>query len=125
MKRELTALREDELIRRVGLLGSTSAVRRALAGTPEVTALVRGLRSGQIRQPELEVFFQAIAADFKKGTRSDDDVALAALAVALEYCRDAYAQDYLALISKLNASELILASRVASESLDFWLRNRK
>ncbi len=68
----------------LGFLPTPAACREGLLSTPEVTEIRQSLRSGELTGTEVESFVEGLLLSFEKGVRFPFDVALAAVAVAVE-----------------------------------------
>jgi len=115
MKDRLTRLRAGGLDEEVTLMGSPSVVRRVLERSDRVQHLSKELAEGRLVESDVEEFLEALAANLRKGTVSPDDVALAALVVALDVAGVDFSRDYIEAIASLQVGEFSLARQVAKE----------
>jgi len=85
--------------------------------TDEVTALRYGIRSGAIGEEDIHEFIAEILHNFAPGVRYAEDIAVCALAVALEDHYSRFAEEYLIDLASVRSRELSFASRIAAECL--------
>lgn len=109
----------------VGFLPPTRALRRRLQRIRRVKSITKAIRLGVISETDVRSFTEDVALNFQAGVVLHGEVALAALAVALETCPQDFAEEYLCDLARLKVSELGLAIRVAQECLTARLAQPK
>lgn len=117
MQSLLCPLTTDEFNDRVGFILPPAPFRRVLQQTPEVRRLEVALRFGQVTATMVRAFTDQLLSAFRSGEAFPHDVALAAIAVALEHWNDAFAEEYLIDLARINRPEFRIATRIARECL--------
>lgn len=82
-----------------------------------VIELREAIRTGEIAWEQVEEFVSTIADGFKKGFTLDGDIALCAIAVAVEGFNSKFSYEYLETLSKSKATVLRKPSWIARECL--------
>jgi|GEM_PF-2087532 len=113
----LEQLKSDEFQAKTGFVATAPALRRLLLRTPEVRALRQALISGALTERRIQAFVRSLLSTLRSGVPMQHDLALAALAVALEKRGTAFAGEYLHTLASLQAAEMSMSIRVARESL--------
>jgi hypothetical protein len=115
--RTLEWLKSEDFAVSVGFLLPPPALRRTLAATREVQEITRALAEGDITEEMIRKFVSSLLSDLHKGERFPHDLALAALAVALENSPLNVAVEFLRDLSTLQLAEMSVSIRVARECL--------
>src|SRR5271165_823396 len=113
----LNSLTHDSFHDSVGLCEIPAVLRRTLQRSPLVQRIARALRSGEITEKTIRAFVSSLTAEFSKGRRLPNSLALAALCVVLEHRVTDFAEEFLHDLSRLRLSELGAAAYVARECL--------
>jgi hypothetical protein len=113
----LRHLGTDEFSDAIGFVLPPAPMRRALQSSPHVRALESALRYGQVTDAEVQQFLSKLLTDFRPGEVFRHDIALAALAVAMEHWYHPFAEDYLLDLARVQRSEFRCSFRVARECL--------
>src|SRR5579864_7034438 len=79
----------------VGFLLPAPALRRVLQHSQDVRNLTNGIRFGEIDEREIRAFVSGLMYHFRHGELFRHNLALAALAVAVEHWRGPFAEEYL------------------------------
>jgi hypothetical protein len=115
--RVLERLLSDGFAVSVGFLLPAPALRRALGATEEVRDVIEALTDGALPESSIETFLSSLLGDLRKGERFPHDLALAALAVALEDRPTAFAEGYLRDLSRLRLAEMSVSVGAAQACL--------
>lgn len=118
----LDRLASDEFVLSVGFLSTPSSLRRLLQRAKEVAEIRESLKQEAITDDTLRRFVSRLLEDFRRGERFVHELALAALAVAVERRPTDFADEYLHDLARLQIAELSMAIRVARESLKHRIR---
>ncbi len=94
-------------------------MRRLLRRTSEVAAVRQALREGAITEDTIRGFVSILVQDLRIGQQLPHELALAALAVALETRPTDFVEEYLYDLSRLRLAELSMCIRVARECLKY------
>lgn len=113
----LERLRTDEFAAVCMFLSTASAIRRQLLRTEEVRRIRGALNQGALRESDLRGFVSTLMRDLRAGERFEHEMAVAAIAVALERRPTAFAEEYLRDLARVKLAEMCLCSRVAQECL--------
>ncbi len=113
----LDSLTTDSFHDSVGLCEIPPILRRTLQRSPLVQQIARALRSGEITETTIHEFASSVTAEFSKGQRLPNGLALSAIAVILEHRVTDFAEEFLHDLSRLRLSELGSATYVARECL--------
>jgi hypothetical protein len=113
----LEALRSDEFHDGVGLVSMPSAVRRALLQSRVVRRLAAAIRYGWVDEKAIAAFVGEATGALQMGWRLPDDLALAALAVVLEFRQTPFAEEFLHDLARLKLVEMATSIAVAKECL--------
>jgi hypothetical protein len=116
--RVLEQLTSDEFFFSAAGLSTPSALRRFLGRRPEVAAIGEALLQGAITEDSLRRFVSRLTVDFRRGERFVHELALAALAVAVEKRPTDFAEEFLHDLARLRIAEVSMAMRVARECLE-------
>lgn len=98
-------------------IGGAEALRLVLSQRPEVSAVRRALAEGALAFPDVRDFVSTLLMDLRRGERFPHDVALAALAVALEDHPGDHAAAYLEDLARTRIAELRASPIVAAACL--------
>lgn len=111
----LEELAAEEFAIRLAFLSTPSALRACLRKTPEVNEVIQALGQGVITEEGIRAFVSVLLEDLRVGERLPHEIAIAALAVALETRPTNFAEEFLRDLSSLRLAEMGLAIRVANE----------
>jgi hypothetical protein len=113
----LWRLSTDEFSDSIGFVLPPAPLRRVLQDSPDVQRLERALRYGQVTSQEISEFVEQILKEFRRGELFRHDIALAALAVAMEHWNNPFAEDFLIDLARTQRPEFRASFRIARESL--------
>jgi hypothetical protein len=113
----LQVLGTDEFSDGIGFVLPPAPMRRVLQTDPRVRALESALRYHQVREAELREFVGCLLSEFRPGDSFRYDIALAALAVAMQHWRHPVAEEYLLDLARVDRPEFRCSFRVARECL--------
>jgi hypothetical protein len=111
----LDALSSEEFEVDVGPLVPAPLLRRRLLGMSEVRAVSKALSGQTLTDEDIGIHVSRLVREFQPGKRFEHDLALAALAVALETRATKFAQDFLETLSGFRLVEMPMSPRVAAE----------
>jgi len=111
----LENLKSDELAVAVGFIDTPDVLRKALLRTKEVSAVRDALRQEAITDDAVRRFVHLLLRDLRPGERFAHELAVAALAVALERWATEFADEFLDDLSRLRLAEMSTCIRVARE----------
>lgn len=114
--RVLEKLKSDEFVMKFSFISNPRAVHGALQRSEEVRDLRSALRSGEITDETLRSFTAELLSHLEEGRLFEHELALAAIAVALETRSTAFAEEYVLDLARLELAELPAAIRVAREA---------
>ena len=117
MPEVLKQLDSDDFIASLAFIGTPTAMRRALACGDEVLSVRKALLRGEITEELLRSFVSELICNFQRGEHFAHELALAAIAVAIESRMTDFTEEFLLDLARLKLSELPLAIRVARECL--------
>jgi len=103
----------DDFSISMGVVSSSHGLRRWLIKNDTVRALRRAILFGTITERAVRQFTDNLFIDFQRGTRFPHEIALSAIAVALENVNTEFASEYLNDLARLRVLEMPLAPRVA------------
>lgn len=83
----------------------------------EVAMLRYSIRSGAVGEEDIREFVAEVLNVFDPGVRYEEDIAVCAVAVALEDHYSLFAEEYLIDLASVRSRELSFASRIAAECL--------
>jgi hypothetical protein len=106
-----------EFVRSVGLVLSGKLVRRVLQRHEEVQTLARALDIGTVTTQNVEDFVRNEVGLIQRGVPLESDLAIAALAVALESSPSVFARRFITDLASLNIMEMRVSISVARECL--------
>ena len=118
----LEALKTDEFALRFSYISSPRAIHRALQRSKDVEMLQLALQTGEITEETLRGFSAALLRDLEYGRRFPHELAIAAIAVALEARPTPFAEEFVMDLARLELPELPIAIRVAREACRELLR---
>lgn len=98
-------------------IATPPALYRALNRSPQVAAIRQALASGQLTEDAIRRFSDNLTGSIKVGSPFEHDVAIAAIAVALQDRATTFADDYLRALANLKLAEMPMSIRVARECL--------
>jgi hypothetical protein len=110
-------LKTPEFHDSVGFLLPPGPLRKALQRSTDVRRIVSAMRYREISEDEFRAFVSELLRDFRPDEAFPHDLALAALAAAVEHSVAPIADEYLIDLARLKAPELISSVRVARECL--------
>jgi len=113
----LRELLSDEFELAVGFVGTPSAAHWLLGRMPQVRAIRQSLRQEALTDETIRRFASGLLWDLRRGERLPHELAIAALAVALEMRPTDFAEEFLRDLSRLKLAEMSLCIRVARECL--------
>jgi hypothetical protein len=114
----LEHLKSEEFALSVGFLSTAPALRRFLARSGEIRDIREGLRQGAISDDTLRRFVSSLLQDFQRDERFRHELAVAAVAVAIERRDTDFAEEFLHDLAHLKVAEISLCAQVARECLD-------
>src|SRR5262245_51020865 len=91
----LEQLKADDFQARVGFVATATALHRLPKRSPEVQVIRDALTSGEISEPSIREFVEALLIDLRRGEPFRHDLAISALAVALESQETDFAAEFL------------------------------
>ena len=118
----LEHLKTDAFASQYSLLSNARAVHRALQRSSAVEHVRLALCRGEITEDTIRDFCAELLHRLDYGTRHPHEVALAALAVALESRSTAFAEEFDMDLARLELAEIPMAIRVARESCTVRLK---
>ncbi len=110
-------LTSDEFALSTASISTPEALRRLLLRSQIVHDIRESLRQGSITEDSIREFVSSLMKGFHVGARFEHEMALAALAVALERRPTDFAEEFLLDLAKLKLAEMPLCIRVARECL--------
>lgn len=113
----LEQLKSDEFAISAGFVATAGPLRRFLARSKEVADVRKSLRQGALTEDSVHRFVDSLFADFHRGKQFVHDLAIAAIAVALESRPTKFADEFLHDLARLESAEMGLSIRVARECL--------
>lgn len=113
----LDRLNSEFLDRAAFGISTADGLRRFLAHQADVIEVRRGMSSGAITEDDVHRFVRELLSDFRTGRTFSGDLALSALAVALETFPASFAEHFLTDLSGVRAAELPLAPRISTLAL--------
>jgi hypothetical protein len=113
----LKNLHADDFVAAFSYIATPAALYRALQRTREVNDVRLAPASCEISEAMVRAFVDALLSDLKPGEPFQHDLAISALAVALERRGTDFADEYLAHLARLELSEMSMSIRVARECL--------
>lgn len=120
----LQILKTDEFNLSFLILSHFSAVHRLLEKSPYVINLRKDIKDGKITEEDIRKFVSEVCLTIKAGQKHPDELALGAIAVALQEENTDFAKEYLNDLANLNISEVIMARGVAKECLKHFSFNQ-
>ena len=111
--RQLEALTFDAFRDQFSQIGSADGLYHALRLAPEVKSLNSGLREEVLGERELDVFIRSRLKAFVAGQQFEDQIVVAAVAVACETINKSFARQFIDYLANMKTSELMLASLIA------------
>jgi hypothetical protein len=117
MNPTLHALASDAFAVEIGFLLPSRALRIRLRRAAAVQRVELAVRLGAIGEADVRAFAAEMVRSFRPGSLLPGELALAALAVALESCPQDFAEEYICHLAKLKLSEMATAIRVAKGCL--------
>ncbi len=118
MSNELLArLTTDEFADDIGFTLPPAPFRRVLQRSPDVRRLSAALRYRQLTIQDVRQFVGGLLKAYRQDEVFRYDLALAALAVAMEHWRNPFAEEYLIDLARIRRPELPIAPRIARECL--------
>ena len=113
----LKFLLSDEFSDSVGFILPPAPLRLLLEKSRVVRNIERALRHRELTEAEIRDFAASLSREFKPGEALPGDLALAALAVALERLPADYAEEFIRDLARLRMAEMPTSTRVARECL--------
>ncbi len=114
----LENLKSEEFLLEMGFLLPPAALRHRLQSMRQVRELQEAIAQGAIPEQAVREFVGSLTGSLRRGERFPHDLALAALAVALENRTTPFAEEYLRDLAGLKVAEMSVSRRVARECLD-------
>ena len=105
-RRLLDQLISDSFVVSAGVVSTPQAIRRFLLGAQEVRGIREALHQSAITEDTIREFVSALLAGFHVGSRFENEMALAALAVVLERRATDFAEEFLFDLAKLRLAEM-------------------
>ncbi len=115
--RVLQQLTSDDFAVSAGCLSTPGSLRSFLHRSKEVAALKEALSQWAITDSTLRRFVSSLLRELRCGERFPHQLAIAAIAVALETRPTSFADEFLHDLSRLGLAEMSLCIRVARECL--------
>lgn len=109
----LERLKSDEFVLKYAVISNPTAVYRALQQSEEVDKLREGLEAHHITDAAVRQVTEGLIQECTSGQRFADELALAAVAVALETRQSHFAEEYVSDLASLDLAEMAVAIRVA------------
>jgi hypothetical protein len=113
----LEDLKSDSFIESVAFVATAPALHRLLRRAAQVRRTREALNSGALSEKQIRTFVSTLMNDFRHGEAFEHDLALAALAVALERRETPFAEEFLGDLARLETTEMSMSIRVARECL--------
>lgn len=113
----LEKIKTEEFITDLGYQLPAGPMHKLLSGCSETLKIREGYQNGSISESEIKDFVQGLIKEFKFDEKFYYDLTLATIAVALEKCYTDFADEYLYDLSKLEVTELKIASDIAKVCL--------
>jgi len=111
----LEQLKSEGFASEAAFLSTATALRSYLARTNEVVSLRKALERGAITDEALRQFVALLMRDLRPDERFPHELALSALAVALETRSTGLAEEFLNDLARLRLAEMSICIRVARE----------
>lgn len=115
----LRRLTSDDFVASLACVATPGGLRRALSRREEVLLVRRAIAQGEVTESSIRRFVSDLLCDFKRDERFPHEVALAAIAVAVEKRVTDFVEEFMLDLARLKLAELPLAIRVARECLKF------
>ena len=109
----LLDLTDDNFLIDYSLISNSRALHRALRTSKQVEHLRIALGQGELTEKSLRDFVATLLRDLEYGKKFPHDIALAAMAVALETRPTAFAEEFVLDLARLDLAEFPMATRVA------------
>jgi len=119
---KLDSVTTDEFAIRMGVVSNPRAIHRRLRSSKEVGDIRQALLNGEITEQSIRRFIAELFRQYVPGQLFPHDIALSAIAVAIETRAGAFASDVICDLSRLRLAEIPMASRVARESFNVQQR---
>jgi len=116
----LEALLSEGFQAEAGMLTSWQGMRRFLLKSKTVSDLRDSIARGAVTENAIQRFVDHLGDDFEKGKQFPHELALGALAVALEERSTPFVDHFLLDLARLNIIEMSLCPFVARESRKRW-----
>jgi hypothetical protein len=113
----LDQLVSDEFCGRLFFVATPTALRRLLQRSPEIRSIRKNLEIGILDEETVSRFVNTLMSDFVSGSPFVHDLAISAVAVALEKRGTKFADRFLADLAQVQAAEMSMSVRVARECL--------
>jgi hypothetical protein len=111
----LERLTSDDFILSTACVATSEALRHFLTRSEEVRDIRKAIEQGAITEEFIRVFVARLMEAFHAGERFEHEMAITALAVALERRPTDFAEEFLMDLAKLKLAEMPLCIRVARE----------
>lgn len=112
----LENLKTDAFTLKFSFISNPIAVHRALQRSVDVENIRLALGSGEITEATLRAFCASVLSELEPGKRLPQELAIAAIAVALETRATSFAEEYVLDLARLDLAELPIAIRVARQA---------
>lgn len=109
----LNDLRSEDFLLKIGIATSARELRRFLLRMPEVVELRDRVKGGFISEAAVRAYLDELYLDFVRGQQFPHEIALAALAVAIEPLVSGFVDEYLTDLARLTIVEMQIAPAVA------------
>jgi len=113
----LNKIKSDKYIIDLGYQLPAIPMYKILIKRPETIMLRESYQNGSISETGIRNFVNGLIKEFKHGEKFYYDLTLATIAAAMEKCFTVFADEYLYDLSKLEQTELKIASDVAKVCL--------
>ena len=110
----LDALSSEEFDIEVGPLGPAPALRQRLLSMPQIQAVIKALREGELTEEDVGDHVWGLCCDFRTVKTPAPNLALSAIAVVMEGRKTDFAEGFLKILSSLRLAELTTASHVSA-----------
>ena len=110
----LDALSSEEFDIEVGPLGPAPMLRQRLLSMPQVQAVMKALREGELTEEDVGNHVWGLCCDFRTVKTPAPNLALSAIAVVMEGRKTDFAEGFLKILSSLRLAELTTASHVSA-----------
>jgi len=121
----LNDLLEDSFAEKLSFVTQPVALHKLLAYSEEVRAIREKLQEGAITEETLRKFASSLVQQIEYGKRFPHELALAAIAVAIETRATDFSEEFIFDLARLKLPEIPLAIRVAREASSKLIQSTK